>query len=323
MAQISEITNYYGVAVSRQLQQYRDLPRMNAILLAYSQQAQDLENAMYMLFTLRTIQNILPATLFPVVVAITTSGVLGVMQYTYQLGSAPPQGPYVSGAANSLGQFVYEVPGSILVLQFSATTYTSGWSYSISSLGAITPAGGGGTELTLGTSNLLAKLGSIVGQQSLGLRDPQYLYLIQARIRVDRSNSILSDLIRVSQLLDLNVQDPVKVRTLPFTTVYIEPEGPIAVNPYIYALAFLAETVAAGVWMVFVWSLLPRAHSILFGSVYVAGFAVVSNVPTGTGVSASQSLGSVYNPGFAVVSNVVTNTGGGALFGVIDNAEII
>jgi hypothetical protein len=165
------------------------------------------------------------------------------------------------------------------------------------------------------TGDLLAKLGKIPGQTSEGLSDALFLILITARIRANRSTGKREDLIKLVKLLVPNATTIV-FHDYPPASIYIEPKGAMTLPPYLVGLSFVAVAVAAGVLMMLVWTQVDPANTITLGSVYNPGFAVSSNVPTNTGVTANQSLGSIYNSGFTA-GPPPTNTGGGMLAGVI------
>lgn len=166
----------------------------------------------------------------------------------------------------------------------------------------------------LAVGDLLVKLGKIVGQTSEGLDDDAFRLLITARIRANRSNGKHADLVAVASIL---VPDTtIYAKDFPPAAVYISPLGPVTVDPYVIALKFLAHAAAGGVMLIFVWTEADWDSTLVFGSVYSPGFAISSNVPTNTGVSAGQMPGSVYHSGFTN-GPPPTNDGGGVLAGVI------
>lgn len=162
--------------------------------------------------------------------------------------------------------------------------------------------------------DLLDKLGKIVGQPRNGMDDPTYFIFITAKIRSNKSDGKRETLIALTKLLVPGAS--IYVKDFPPCSVYIAPQAPVFVDPYA-AAAFLIAAKAAGVNVVFAWSAVPIADTVIAGSIYAAGFAA-GPPATNTGVSSSQSPGSVYASGFAA-DPVVTGDGGGVLCGVIQS----
>ncbi len=169
------------------------------------------------------------------------------------------------------------------------------------------------------TGDLLAKLGKIVGQASLGASDAVYALYIQARILTNRATGKREELIRIASLLvGSNPSTTVPIRAQDFypAAVLVEARGAFNADPYVVARQFLGEAVAAGVRLAFVWTGVDPSSTIEPGSVHNGGFTAGPE-PTSTGVTASQSLGSVHNGGFAA-GPPVTGDGGGVLAGVVE-----
>jgi hypothetical protein len=164
----------------------------------------------------------------------------------------------------------------------------------------------------LAQGDLLDKLGKIVGQPREGSSDADYSIFITARIRANRSNGLREDLLTIASLLVPSTT--IYAKDFPPAAIYIEPLGPVTVSPTIIANQFLGVSVAAGVLLMFVWTEVPRANTILCGSVYAPSFSA-GPPATNTGVLAGQVPGSVYNGGFTS-GPPCTNTGGGVLPGV-------
>lgn len=305
-------TDYLDDAQAKNLEQFRDKPRYAALLASYIAEVQAVEDALWQLWSSRQLQN--ASALFPVVLTISTTGVLGTMQFTYSVGGGPSQGPVTSGAASG-GSWGWHLPDSPFFLAFPDVNYSStAWSWSISSAGVVTASGGAVVAPSIPSGDLLAKLGKIVGQSSCGLVDPLYLLLIMARIATNKANGRRGELASLAAFF-----------VAPGTTIYckdlagpgflVEPLGPVLVPPAVAFFQFLAAAVSAGVLLAFVWTSSAWATTLVGGSIYAPGFAP-GPPATGTGVLAGQVPGSIHAPGFAA-GPPASNDGGAALPGVL------
>lgn len=115
------------------------------------------------------------------------------------------------------------------------------------------------------TGDLLAKIGALVGQGSEGLTDPQFQQLIQARIRVNRSTGRREELIRIASILAPG--DIVRARAFPPKYIMIQPDAALTLPPVLVGRRFMGPAAGAGTMMAFVWSSVPRAQTLVFGSV--------------------------------------------------------
>ncbi len=70
---------------------------------------------------------------------------------------------------------------------------------------------------------------------------------------------------------------------LPHTSFYLQPMGPVVVDPYVMYRDFLNRAIGAGVRLTFVWTMVPLTQTLTWGSVY-------GGVTPTTG----QSPGSIY-----------------------------
>lgn len=167
------------------------------------------------------------------------------------------------------------------------------------------------------TGDLLAKLGSIVGQSSLGLSDAVYLNMVLARIAVTNTNGQKNDIITVMHALYFGPSGSgqVAVFTVAPASVHVEPLGTVPFSPYIINAQFLQPTVGGGISIAYVFSPAARGSTLVLGSVYATGFAA-GPVPTNLGLLAGQILGTVYFAGFSA-GPPPTNTGGAIMPGVI------
>lgn len=166
------------------------------------------------------------------------------------------------------------------------------------------------------TGDLLAKIGKIVGQASLGASDAIFLLYIEARILTNKSTGKREELIAIASTLVPSTT--IYVKDFQPAAVLIEPLGPLpsGIDPYVVARDFLGRAKAAGIGLSFVWTLAPQANTIIGGSVHSPGFSA-GPPATNTGVGAGQVPGSVHHGGFSA-GPVVVGDGGGELAGVIE-----
>lgn len=156
--------------------------------------------------------------------------------------------------------------------------------------------------------DLLDKIGKIVGQPRNGMADPEYLILITARIVANRSDGKRETLIKLAKLLVPGAS--IYVKDFPPCSVYVAPQAPVPVDPYV-AGQFMTVAKAAGVELVFAWSASPVANTIVGGDVYAPGFSA-GPAPTNTGALSTQFPGDIYNSGFSAGPPCI-NDGGGFL----------
>jgi hypothetical protein len=116
------------------------------------------------------------------------------------------------------------------------------------------------------TGDLLAKLGILVGQLNLTGVDAEFRLLIQARILASRSNGRRNALVRVTQALWPLTNPPVVwVFDMVPATVMIFPQAPLQIDPYIMFNDFLSRAVGAGIRLIFTWTLVPIASTLILG----------------------------------------------------------
>ena len=142
------------------------------------------------------------------------------------------------------------------------------------------------------TGDLLIKLGNLVGQQSEGLSDPDFLILITARIKANRSTGRRQDLIDIG--LVLSPDGVVVIKDLPPASVYVQIED-LAFSPVLVVKDFLGRAVAAGVRLIFVWSSAPASNTLTFGS--INGFSPTADQSPGSinavGIGGGQFAGAL------------------------------
>lgn len=139
------------------------------------------------------------------------------------------------------------------------------------------------------TGDILTKIGKLVGQGSEGLSDASFILLIKARIKTNRSTGRREDLIGIASLLVPG--DIVRVTAYPPKSVAVQPDAACTLPPAIVGIKFLAKAGGAGTRVMFVWSSVARANTLVWGS--VNGSVAV---PTATQVPGSVN-GSVANGG--------------------------
>ena len=321
---LAQQTNYLALAQSRNLEQYKDKPRFNALLASWTQEVQAVENALWQIYVNRLLQN---ASVLPLTITVSTAGARGTMQFTYSANGGPTLGPIVSPADGN-----WNVPGTPFFVRFvPAVHFTVGWNYVISALGATAATfGGTATDVLIGgalitagppavyatPSDDLAQIGNMVGQQSNGLNDALYFLKIQARIIANRSEGWRQDLLDVVLLLWAYTGIIWSQDYYPATYFMVPGQLGLGISPYIIVQQFLSEMIGGGIALAFVWTL-SQANTIIGGSVYNAGFAA-GPPASNTGATTAQSPGSIYAPGFTA-GPPVTNDGGGVLAGVVQN----
>lgn len=122
------------------------------------------------------------------------------------------------------------------------------------------------------TTDLLTKYGIIVGQGSEGLTDDVFRLLILGRIRTNRSLGRSEDLLDIALILAPG--STVIVADIYPATAYVQIDTPGVlpiVPPALLSNSFLAHGVAAGVRLVFVYSVEPEASTLKLGSFYGFG----------------------------------------------------
>jgi hypothetical protein len=318
---ITKNSDYLGEGRSRTLQQYKDQPRWNVLLQAFLTECQAIEDAMWGVFAAREIQNAL--AVFTLDMRISTVGTIGTMKFTYTVGGGGPTLGPIQSVASADGTFPWNIPGTPFVVVWSAMNYNStARLYEIDANGTITAAGGGAltSDISFPVADILRILGRLVGQTAdYGLNAALYFLLISARILVNNSEGSRQNMIDIAKtLIPKTVIYAKDFGGSGGAAFYIEPQGPIpaGLSPYIIAQQFLGPAISAGVALVFVWTKVARANTIIAGSVYNAGFSAGPNV-TNTGVTSAQSPGSVYHGGYAA-GPPVTGDGGGVLAGAIE-----
>ena len=323
---ITQQTNYLALAQSRNLEQYKDKPRFNALLASWTQEVQAVENSLWQIYADRLIQNAL--SVLPLTITVSTAGAIGTMQFTYSANGGPTLGPIVSASDGN-----WNLPGTPFFVRFVPVVhFTVGWNYVIDAKGVTTPTFGGmATDVLIGgalisagppavyatPSGMLAQIGNMLGQQSNGLNDALFFFEIQARIKVNNSTGLRQELLDVVLLLWGTYTGIIWSQDYYPATYFMVPgQLGLGISPYIIVQQFLDEMVGGGIALAFLWTL-SQADTIIGGSIYAPGFA--AGPPTSnTGATAAQSPGSIYFAGFTA-GPPMTNTGGGVLAGVVQN----
>lgn len=152
------------------------------------------------------------------------------------------------------------------------------------------------------TTDILNKIGKIVGQNREGSDNATYAILITARIASNRSDGRRETLIKIASLLVPNTV----IQFVQFNpqSMTITPLGPVSFDPYLIANSFLIPAVAGGEYLMFVWTTQPLANTLMLG--YSRGLG--TTVPT-----AAQSPGWSGNGGAPI--------NGGLLAGAIAETE--
>lgn len=120
-------------------------------------------------------------------------------------------------------------------------------------------------------------LGAIVGEERGGATDDDYRAFIRARIRVNRSTGLLSELVEIVRLIQ---SDDLGVRAREYypAALQVEPEEEVIVDAHRVA-AMLQDAAPAGVALRFVYPTAARANTLMFDNGMNSG-----------GLTASQCL---------------------------------
>lgn len=151
------------------------------------------------------------------------------------------------------------------------------------------------------TTDLLNKLGKLVGQNREGFDNDTYKLLITARIAANRSDGKRETLIRITSLLVPNTL--ILLQQFNPQSMIIIPQGPVSFDPYFIAQQFLQKAAAAGEWLGLGWTLEPIASTLMLG--YSRGLG--TRVPT-----VAQSPGWSGNGGTPIDGGLL-----GGLIGII------
>lgn len=302
-------TDYLGQARSRYPAQYIGKPRFDAVVQSMAAEAQQVEDAMWDVYTQRLLQN-------------GPAQIVGRAVFNGE-DTATLFWPFPFKDTNYLmlpGKPVILDGGGGVVVNVDNTTKTK---TSITLIASALFTGYvdvlawnvGENPIARGIGgDLLDKIGKIVGQPRNGMIDAQYLLLIQTRIAVNRSDGRRETLIRIAKLLVPGAT--IYVKDFPPCAIYIAPQAPITLDPY-SAGGFMALAKSAGVMLMFVWTAVAIANTFTWGSIYAPGFSA-GPPATNAGGTAAQAWGSVYNSGFSNGPPCV-NAGGGFLGGVIQS----
>lgn len=105
-------------------------------------------------------------------------------------------------------------------------------------------------------------LGAVVGEERGGATDDDYRAFIRARIRVNRSTGLLSELVEIVRLIQ---SDDLGVRAREYypAALQVEPEEEVIVDAHRVA-AMLQDAAPAGVALRFVYSTAARASTLMF-----------------------------------------------------------
>lgn len=112
------------------------------------------------------------------------------------------------------------------------------------------------------TGDRLDVLGAIVGEERGGATDDDYRSFIRARVRVNRSTGLLSELIEIVRLIQFDDLD-VRAREYYPAALQIEPEEEVTVNAHRVG-RMLHDAAAGGVALRFVYLTAPRTESLMF-----------------------------------------------------------
>lgn len=290
-------------------EQFKDKPRIVALAKGYGSELQEFADAQWTLYSMRLLQNgpayIIGRAHFFGGTSATLTWTFPFADTSYLILPGKPivldgGGPVVVNADWS----TRTTTGVSLIASSDFTGYVDVLAWNVGEDPTNRGAGG----------DLLDKMGKIVGLSRNGLDDPTYFLLITAKIAANKSDGKRETLIKVAKLLVPGAS--IYVKDFPPCSVYIAPQSPVFVDPYV-AAAFLVAAKAAGVQIMFAWSAVPLSSTIIGGSIYAPGFAA-GPPATNAGVTASQSPGSIYNAGFTA-GPPCTNDGGGIMPGVIQS----
>lgn len=289
--------------------QYKDRPRMEALVAAFGAELQEFADAQWLLYSLRNLANgpeqIVGRAVFTKSDSTTLYWPFPFKDTKYQI---------LAGKA-----IVTDGGGPVEInVDNNTKTKTSVGLYSTSLFTGyvnVLAWNPGENPLARGVGgDLLDKLGKIVGQPRNGMVDTDYLVLITARIAANRSDGRRESLIRLAKLLVPGAT--VYIKDFPPCSVLVYPQAPIQVDPYV-AAQFMEIAKSAGVLLMFEWTASPVASTITAGSIYASGFSA-GPPATNTGVTSAQSPGSIYHSGFTS-GPPCTNDGGGKMPGVIQS----
>ena len=129
-----------------------------------------------------------------------------------------------------------------------------------------------------GIGEQLNVIGRVVGEKRQGSLDAEYRAFLRARIRVNRSVGLMTDLVKIVDLIQ-NDAERVRAREFHPAAVRIEPEGAVTVDPLRVA-RMLVDAKPGGVSIRFVYSTSARASTLLFSDVD-GGFAPTANQTLG------------------------------------------
>lgn len=289
--------------IERLPEQFKDKPRIVALVNAYGSELQAFADAQWQLYTMRLLQNgpkyiIGRAHFFNS----TTSTLIWSFPFANANYLLLPGKPVIldggGGTSINVDDTTKTETGITVIANAAITGYVDVLAWNIGEDPTNRGAGG----------DLLDKLGKIVGQPRNGMDDPSYFIFITAKIRANKSDGKRETLIALTRLLVPGAS--IYVKDFPPCSVYIAPQAPVFVDPYV-AGAFLVAAKAAGVNIVFVWTQVPIENTIVLGDIYAPGFSA-GPPATNTGVTSAQSPGDIYNSGFAA-GPIVSNDGGGLL----------
>jgi hypothetical protein len=113
------------------------------------------------------------------------------------------------------------------------------------------------------TTDLLNKIGKLVGQQREGFDNATYTLLITARIAANRSDGFRETLIHITSLLIPNTVI-VFYQFNPQAEIIV-PQGPVGFDPYLIARQFLLPAAAGGEWLALRWTTAPFSATLIWG----------------------------------------------------------
>lgn len=281
--------DYLGKMRAKLPAQYKNKPRIDALLQAFAAEFQELEDAFWDLLEQRLLQNG-PAQI------VGRARFIGDDTASIIWPWAPNDTNYLMLPGKPV---VLDGGGGVVVNVINSTKTKTGITLIASALFTgyvdVLMWNPGENPLARGIGDdLLDKMGKIVGQPRNGMIDTDYLILITARIAANRSDGRRETLIRIAKLLVPGAT--IYVKDFPPCSVYVAPQAPITINPYV-AAQFMEVATAAGVYLMFGWTTADLVNTLTFGYSVANG----TTVPT-----------TAQSPGWSV-----TPISGGALGGVI------
>lgn len=111
-------------------------------------------------------------------------------------------------------------------------------------------------------TDLINKLGALVGQNREGFDNATYIRLIAARIKTNRSDGKRETMIAIASIL---VPETVIEAREYVGAIVITAHGPVVVPSYVIAFEFLARAVIGGVRASFVWQGTPNNTTLTLG----------------------------------------------------------